>query len=256
MATTGQPNRFEGKATLITGAASGMGRSCSLLFASEGASVIGFDVNEEGLAETAQLVSEAGGKFESGLCDVSSRDACFAAVDKAVEAFGKLDILLNVAGVAPLGHMLDVTEEQWNGVIGVNTSSVFFLSQAAIPHLIESGGNIVNVASNAGLMGQAYSVSYCASKGAVVQLTRSMAMEFMKKPIRINAVCPAGTKTGITANASLPEDVDFKLMAGFMGMRGLAEAEEIADVIAFVASDAAKSMHGSIISADNGVMAG
>lgn len=253
MAATG---RFEGKATVITGAASGMGRACSLLFANEGAQVLGLDVNEAGLAETAQLVSEAGGKFESGICNVGSRDACFDAIQTAVDTFGKLDILLNVAGIAPLNHMLDVTEEMWNRVISINTGSVFFMSQAAIPHLIESGGNIVNIASNAGVMGQAYSVSYCASKGAVVQLTRSMAMEFMKKPIRINCVCPAGTKTGITANPNLPEDVDFKLMAGFMGMRGLSEAEDIADVIAFVASDAAKSMHGSIINADNGVTAG
>jgi len=248
--------RFEGKVALITGAASGMGRACVLLFAREGASVLGIDVNEKGLAETAALASELGGKFEGAVFDVSRQAPCAEAVQKAVDTFGKLDILLNVAGIAPLAHMKDVTEDQWNRVLAVNTSSVFFLSQAAMPHLLETSGNIVNVASNAGLMGQAYSVAYCASKGAVVNLTRAMAMEFMKTRVRINCVCPAGTKTAITSGMQLPQDVNPQLLGRFVGMRGMSDAEEIAEAIAFVASDAAKSFHGSIISVDRGVTAG
>jgi NAD(P)-dependent dehydrogenase (short-subunit alcohol dehydrogenase family) len=233
-----------------------MGRACSLLFAREGAAVFAVDVNEAGLAETASLIVKAGGKIETARCDVRSRDACFDAVDRAVGAFGQLDVLLNIAGVAPMEHMLDVTEEGWNRTVGINLSGVFFLSQAAVPHLLKTAGNIVNVASNAGVMGQAYTVAYCATKGGVVQITRAMAMEFMKQPIRVNCVCPSGTKTGITSNASMPDDIDVKLLQRFVGFRGMSEADEIAEAIAYLASDAAKSVHGTIFNIDNGVTAG
>jgi NAD(P)-dependent dehydrogenase (short-subunit alcohol dehydrogenase family) len=152
--------------------------------------------------------------------------------------------------------MTEITEEDWDRMIAVNQTAVFFLSQAAIPHLEESAGNIVNVASNAGLMGQAYTVPYCATKGAVIQMTKAMAMEYLKSKIRVNCVCPSGTKTGITANVTVPADPDPQLMLRYTGMRGLSEPEEIAEAIAFLASDAAKSVHGSIFTVDNGVTAG
>jgi len=248
--------RFDGKAALITGAASGMGRACAQLFAAEGASVFALDVNEAGLAETAQTVSREGGKIETACLDIRGRDACFGAVAQAVEAFGRLDILLNIAGIAQIERMTEITEAEWDRMVAINQSAVFFLSQAAIPHLIESAGNIVNVASNAGIMGQAYTVPYCGTKGAVIQMTKAMAMEYMKSPIRVNCVCPSGTKTGITASVKLPDDPDMQLMGRYIGMRGLSEPEEIAEAIAFLASDAAKSVHGAIFSIDNGITAG
>jgi NAD(P)-dependent dehydrogenase (short-subunit alcohol dehydrogenase family) len=248
--------RFDGKIALITGAASGMGRACAQRFAADGATVFGVDINQDGLAETAQLVTSAGGKIEIARVDISTRDACFDAVSQVVSAFGRLDILLNVAGIAQIERMTEITEQEWDRMIAINQSAVFFLSQAAVPHLEESAGNIVNVASNAGVMGQAYTVPYCATKGAVIQLTRAMAMEYMKSPIRVNCVCPAGTKTGITANVTIPKDPDPNLMLRYTGMRGMSEPEEIAEAIAFLASDAASSVHGSIFSVDNGVTAG
>ena len=248
--------RFDGKAALITGAASGMGRACAQLFAAEGASVFALDVNEAGLAETAQTVSREGGKIATARIDIRGRDACFGAVAQAVEAFGRLDILLNIAGIAQIERMTEITEAEWDRMVAINQSAVFFLSQAAIPHLIESAGNIVNVASNAGIIGQAYTVPYCGTKGAVIQMTKAMAMEYMKSPIRVNCVCPSGTKTGITASVKLPDDPDMQLMGRYMGMRGLSEPEEIAEAIAFLASDAAKSVHGAIFSIDNGITAG
>ena len=253
--TTGA-RRFEGKVALVTGAASGMGRATCIRLASEGASVLGIDVNEEGLKETAEEILGAGGTIQVRACDVSRRDQCFEAVEAAVEAFGHLDVLANVAGIVRFTRSTEMSEADWGLVMAVNISGPFYLSQAAIPHLLETGGNIVNVASNAGLMGQAYTAAYCASKGGLVQLTRSLAMEYMKQGIRINCVCPAGTDTAMNKTIDFPEDLDWKLIGRFTGMRGFAAPEDLASAIAYLASDEARSVHGSIFTVDNGMMAG
>ncbi len=248
--------RFDGKVVLITGAGSGMGRAVALRLAGEGARVFGIDVSVDGLAGTAKRVSEAGGAMQTGICDVSRRDDCFAAVDACIAAFGRLDVLANVAGILRVAHAHEMPQRDWDQVIGVNLSGPFFMSQAALPRLLESRGNIVNVASNAGLMGQAYTAAYCASKAGLVSLTKSLAMEYVKRGIRINCVCPAGTQTALTASAKFPSDVDPQLMMRYSGFRGMSQPDEIAAVIAFVASDEAGSMHGSIVQADQGVTAG
>ena len=141
-------------------------------------------------------------------------------------------------------------------MLGVNVSGVFWCCQAAIPHLLETHGNIVNIASNAGLMGQAYTVAYSATKGAVVNMTRALAMEFIKQPIRINAIAPGGVDTAMTRNYSMPEDLDFSLMQRYIGFRDMADPAELANVIAFVASDEASRIHGAIIPVDGGLTAG
>jgi len=248
--------RFADKVTLVTGAASGMGRACCIRFAAEGAKVFGLDIDEAGLEETAASISADGGTMRSALCDVRSREACFEAVDAAIEAFGRLDVLANVAGVVRFDHATELPEDAWNMVLAVNLSGPFFLSQAAIPHLLETRGNIVNVGSNAALMGQAYTSAYCASKGGLIQLTRALAMEYIKQPIRINAVCPAATDTQMNKGIEFPEEVDWKLIKRYTGLRGFAPAADMAAAIAFIASDEASSVHGSIFSADNGMMAG
>ena len=248
--------RFEGKVTFVTGAASGMGRATVQRFADEGAKVFAVDVDESGLEKAAAEIREGGGEIETRVCNVSSRDDCFAAVAAAVEAFGRLDVLANVAGIVRFRNTTEMSADEWNLVLAVNLSGPFFLSQAAIPHLIESEGNIVNVASNAGLMGQSYTAAYCASKGGLVQLTRSLAMEYMKQPIRVNCVCPAGTDTQMNKGIDFPEDLDWKLIGRFSGMRGFAEPEDMASSIAYLASDEARAIHGSIFSVDNGMMAG
>jgi NAD(P)-dependent dehydrogenase (short-subunit alcohol dehydrogenase family) len=150
----------------------------------------------------------------------------------------------------------ETTEEAWDSMLGINVSGVFWCCQAAIPHLIATNGNIVNIASNAGLMGQAYTVAYSTTKGAVVNMTRSLAMEFIKQSIRINAIAPGGVDTSMTRNYSLPEDLDFSLVQPYIGFRDMADAEELANVIAFVASDEASRIHGAIISVDGGLTAG
>ncbi len=248
--------RFTGKVALITGAGSGIGRAVAVRLASEGAAVLGHDLNAEGAEGTAKLVADAGGRMEVRVGDVSDPAEATATVAACVGTFGALHVLGNVAGIARGEHITDVTVEQYRRMMGVNADGPFFFSQAAVPHLLESHGCIVNVASNAGLMGQAYTIVYCMTKGAVVQLTRALAMELIKTPVRVNAIAPAGTNTNLTATYTMPADVDFELMGRYMGMRGMNSPEEVANVFAFLASDEASSIHGAVVSADRGVTAG
>jgi NAD(P)-dependent dehydrogenase (short-subunit alcohol dehydrogenase family) len=224
--------------------------------ASEGAVVVGHDINAEGVEGTAKLVADAGGRMEVRVGDVSDPAEAGAAVAQCVGTFGGLHVLGNVAGIAHGEHVADVTVEGYRRMMGVNADGPFFFSQAAIPHLLETGGCIVNIASNAGLMGQAYTVVYCMTKGAVVQLTRALAMELMKTPVRVNAIAPAGTNTNLVATFTMPGDVDWELISRYTGMRGMNSAEEVANLFAFLASDEATSIHGAIVSADRGVTAG
>ncbi len=254
--TTG---RFDGKVALITGAGSGIGRSVTLRLLEEGARVLGVDIDADRLAETGSLAGVTGapaGSYSGRQVDVGDPASCAGAVAAAVEQFGRLDVLGNVAGIARADNVTDVSVESYRKLMAVNVDACFFLCQAAIPHLLETGGNIVNIASNAGLMGQAYTVVYCMTKGAVVQMTRALAMEFVKTPLRVNAIAPGGTSTNLSAGFQIPHDADFALMQPYMGFRDMSDPSDIAAVFAFVASDEARAIHGAILSADNGITAG
>ena len=248
--------RFDGKVAILSGASSGIGRATALRLVREGARVFGIDIDGPGLDETVVLAGADGSHISTSVVDVSNRDQCHAAVASCVAQFGRLDVLGNIAGIARAERVTDVTEHGWARMIGVNVSGCFWMAQAAIPHLLETDGNIVNVASNAGLMGQAYTVPYCVTKGAVVQLTRALAMEYVKTKLRVNAIAPGGVNTALSHNFQIPPDIDFELMAPYMGFRGMAEAEDIASMFAYLASDEARSVHGSIHSVDNGLTAG
>jgi NAD(P)-dependent dehydrogenase (short-subunit alcohol dehydrogenase family) len=247
--------RFDGKGILITGAASGIGRATAQRFSSEGGHVYGVDVNEAGLKETGALIAEAGGKFDFGAHDLMQRHACFEAVKAGVDTLGGLNVLCNVAGASKMTNFADMAEEHWHFMIGINLSAVAFMSQAAIPHLLETKGAIVNVASVAGMIGQAYTAAYCAAKGGVVQLTKALAAEYIKRDLRVNAVSPGGVKTPMNKNFEFPDDCDFELVKRYAGWRGLCEAEEIAGAIAYLGSDEARYVNGSILSIDGGVAA-
>ncbi|MEE2682437.1 MAG: SDR family oxidoreductase [Actinomycetota bacterium] len=244
--------RFSGKIALVTGAASGVGRATTRQLAEEGAKVSGIDINGEGLSALAE---ELGESFHFSTCDISDRDSSRNAVEECVKYFGSLDIVANVAGIVRSHHATDVDEETWRMIMGVNLDGMFWITQAAIPHLLETSGNIVNVASNAGFMGQAYTVPYCAAKGAVINMTRALAMEYIKTDLRVNAIAPGGMKTAMTENWEVPEGIDFELMKTYTGFRGMAEPETAAQAICWMASDEAARCTGSILSVDGGLTA-
>jgi NAD(P)-dependent dehydrogenase (short-subunit alcohol dehydrogenase family) len=249
---TNDAGRFFGKAALVTGAGSGIGRAVALRLASEGAAVFAVDVDAARLEETRDRSAE---KMVLHQADLGDPDACVDAVSACVAELGRLDVLGNIAGIYLADHTTDVTRERYRRLMAVNLDAYFFLAQAAIPHLLEATGNIVNIASNAGLQGVPYSAVYCMTKGGVVQLTRSLAVEYLKKPLRVNAIAPAGTNTNITASAAFPDDMDADHMVRMAGMRGLAEPEEVAALFAFLASDEAKAITGAIYTIDNGLTA-
>ena len=248
--------RFEGKVALVTGAASGLGRATSQRLASEGAAVFGLDVDEAGLAAVAEPINAAGGTMQSAHCNVTDHASCRAGVEAAVNTFGQLNVLCNSAGVNRFHEFADMPAEDWHLIIGVNLTGTAFMCQAAIPHLLETKGNIVNVASVAGLKGQAYTVAYCASKGGVIQLTRALAMEYVEQGIRVNAVAPGGVDTPMNEGIAFPENMNWKLVKPYMGHRGLAKAEQIADAIAYLASPDASVIHGAILPLDHGITSG
>ena len=247
--------RLSGKVAVVTGAGSGIGQATSVRLADEGAVVVGGDISSDGLEKTAVMVGE-GAVFHPVVSDVRSRDACHELVTSVVADHGRLDVLCNIAGVARGHRVGDVDQEVWDLIFGVNVEGVFWMSQAALPHLESSSGCIVNMASNAGLMGQAYTVPYCASKGAVIQITKAMAMETTRTGIRINAIAPGGVETNLAASFGFPSEPDLELMGRYMGMRGMAQADDIASAVAYLASDEAHRIHGAVLSIDAGLTAG
>ena len=245
-------SRFKNKVALVSGASSGIGACVAQRIATEGGQVFGIGRDPTGLATTTDIIKKSNGTITTGQYDISNADQCRDAIRDCITHYGRIDVLINCAGRHKFRQLHEVTDDNWWSDIATNLGGTFFLSQAAIPELIKTAGNIVNVGSLASVEGQPYSAAYCSAKHGIVGLTRALALEFMKEPIRINAVCPGGTKTPQQQKVGMPESADFDLIMTAAGMREMAEPEDIAAVICFVASDDAKSVHGAIYMADNG----
>lgn len=247
--------RFTEHVAVVTGAGSGLGRATAHRFADEGGAVAALDVAADAAEKTAAEIAERGGTARAYTVDVTDPAAAKAAVDAVASDLGRPQVLVNSAGIGGFAHTIDETYERWSTIIGVNLTGTFLMCQATLPYLVDGGGAIVNVASNAGLMGQPYSAAYCASKGGVVNLTRALALEYVNRGVRVNAVAPGGMNTPMIAGFSMPEGVNLKEFARVTSPLGYAEPDELAGLIAYIASDDARYMVGSIVSMDGGITA-
>ena len=246
--------RFEQRAVVITGAASGIGRAAALRIAAEGGRIACVDRDDEGVAATVASIQEAGGKAFSVVCDIRDKGQVVQAIEAAVEQLGQLHALCNVAGVLRADHSHELELDAWDQVIAVNLTGTFLMCQAAIPHLLQTKGAIVNTSSTAALGGHPWMAAYAASKGGILSLTRTLAIEYCKQGMRVNCVVPGAIITPLHGQFQMPKGADANLIKRIIPAVPYAPPEVVGDTIAFLASDDSRYMNGADVRVDGGMM--
>lgn len=245
-----------GKVAVVSGGSSGMGAAIVRRLGVSGASVVVGGRDEERTKSAVRGIVAAGGQAVAVLADVSDSSGAARMVSVATAQFGRLDVVVNAAGVIHRGGASDTDDEQWRRVMSTNVDGTFFLSRAAIaPMRSNGGGSIINISSTVGLVGSANGIAYSASKGAVTNLTRAMALDHAAEHIRINAICPGATNTPMLGSGhATPADrvASLDRILSSVPQGRPAEPDEIADLVLFLASDASRHITGTAISIDGG----
>jgi len=252
--------QLSGKVALITGGAAGIGRATALLFAREGAAVAMADLNAQAGEAVVGEITRSGGRaiFESA--DITRAEDCRRVVERTIREFGRLDILFNNAGIIRRATILELSEDDWDRLMAVNVKSIYLLSREVLPHMQkQGGGSIINTASGWGLAGGAKAAVYCASKGAVVLLTKAMAIDHGPQKIRVNCICPGDTDTGmlrVEAQQLGEENGRFLAEAAKRPLGRVGSPDEIAQAVLYLASDASSFVTGTALVVDGGGLAG
>ena len=244
--------RIKDKVVIITGSGGGIGKETALLFAKEGAKVVVADVNEKGGTETVENIKKAGGEAFFAKLDVSSRDQIKQVVKDTITKYGKIDVLINNAGIIQDALVVKMTEEQWDKVININLKGPFNCIQAVVEQMINQGsGVIINISSIVALYGNVGQTNYAATKAGLIGMTKTLAKELGKKGIRVNAVAPGFIYTPMTA--TVPEKI-LELMKEKTPLRRLGKPEDVANTLLFLSSDEASFINGAVISVDGGLL--
>jgi NAD(P)-dependent dehydrogenase (short-subunit alcohol dehydrogenase family) len=252
--------RLENKTALITGAGSGIGRATAVLFAREGAAVVIADTNPEAGKSAAAEIKANGGRALFERADVSSATDCKRVVDQTISEFERIDILFNNAGIIRRATVLELSEEEWDRVINVNVKSMYLMCREVIPHMLTvKGGSIINMASGWGLAGGPKAAAYCASKGAVVLMTKALAVDHGRQKVRVNCLCPGDTDTDMLRREArqlgVPES-EFLADSGRRPLGRMGTPEDIAKAALYLASEASSFVTGTALVVDGGGLAG